>query len=661
MNSLQRWGLPAAFAILLTLVGWAYWPGLAGPFMFDDFGNLDVIGAYGPLHDLPSVLFYLSSGQADPIGRPLALATFLMDARTWPAPPWSFKLTNLLLHLLNAALLWRILLAIQARLARSRPGLVLSPGAPAFATMLWAAHPLFVSTTLYVVQREAMLPATFVLLALAAWIRAIDAFEAGTPARGWAWAIVGVGGATLLATLCKANGLLAPLLIGIVHACCLRSPEPRHANKATARAAWICLALPSALLVGYLVFNGWQLWSQPLMGREWTLPQRLLSEPRAFWTYVARLLLPRFGGGGVYVEGFAASRDWWMPATTLPAFLALLVSVMAAIAMRRRWPLLACAWLFFIGGHLLEGSSIPLELYFEHRNYLPSMLLAWPLADWLLRAGGYARYRRAFALLLFAALLVLTRQRASVWGDERLLAVLAAEHQPNSLRAQTAAATVEINSGRVAQGLAILEAAQSTDPRSIDVAITRIAAECSALHRLDPATLYAARKALAGAQLWNYGLYVWLQDAARLPALRDCRGFGLDGLDSLVAAAESNPQNRGPQRLRDLWHTKGRIALARGNPEQALQWFDGALRLRPDADYALVQAAALGSAGVPGLGARHLDTFRLLSSSQRHEPIHDMMSLHRWLLQYYGYYDDEVSSLRERLCHDARDTTEPCQ
>lgn len=660
MNSLQRWGPPAAFATLLTLVGWAYWPGLAGPFLFDDFGNLDVLGAYGRLNDLPSVLYYLTSGQADPIGRPLALATFLLDAQTWPAPAWSFKLTNLLLHLLNTALLWRLLHAVQSRLVRARPGPHVSPWAPALAALLWAAHPLFVSTTLYVVQREAMLPATFILLALAAWLRAVDAFEAGKPGRGWSWAIAGAGGATLLATLCKANGLLAPLLIGIVHVCCLRLPGPGNRSKLVDLAAWICLGLPGAILVGYLVLEGWQLWSQPLMGREWTLPQRLLSQPRAFWTYVGHLLLPRFGGGGVYVEGFIASRGWWTPAMTLPACLAWLASVVLAFSTRRRWPLAACAWLFFVGGHLLEGSTIPLELYFEHRNYLPAMLLGWPLADWLLRAGAYARYRRALALLLLAALLVLTRQRASTWGDERLLSVLAARHQPDSVRAQTAAAAEQIDNGRVAQGLALLAATQAADPRSIDVAITRVAAECGALHRLDPATLQETRRALATAQRWNYGLYAWMQDAARAPAMRDCRGFGLDGLASLVSAAESNPQSRGAPRLRDLWHVRGNIALARGNPGQALRWFDDALRLKPDADYALVQAAALGSAGAPGLGARHLDAYRRLSDAQHREPIRDMMGVHRWLLQHYGYYDGEFSSLRERLCHDARDTATPC-
>jgi hypothetical protein len=67
----------------------------------------------------------------------------------------------------------------------------------------------------------------------------------------------------------------------------------------------------------YLLQLGWQLWSVPqLGGRDWTLPERLLSEPRALWRYVSRLALPRAGGGGIYVDDFATSHGWLDPATT---------------------------------------------------------------------------------------------------------------------------------------------------------------------------------------------------------------------------------------------------------------------------------------------------------------------------------------------------------
>ena len=94
-----------ALVALLALAWWAYHPGLSGDFLFDDFANLPTIGATGPIDHWATFWRYITSGDADPTGRPLTLLTFLMDARNWPANPYPFKLTNLLLHLINGALL----------------------------------------------------------------------------------------------------------------------------------------------------------------------------------------------------------------------------------------------------------------------------------------------------------------------------------------------------------------------------------------------------------------------------------------------------------------------------------------------------------------------------------------------------------------------------
>jgi len=85
--------------------------------------------------------------------------------------------------------------------------------------------------------------------------------------------------------------------------------------------------------------------------------------------------------------------------------------------------------------------------------------------------------------------------------------------------------------------------------------------------------------------------------------------------------------------------------------DRALYWFDMALRAMPDADYALVQAAALGNAGAPALGVRHLDGYGNLAKTVT--PAFDMTGVHRWLLRHYGYYDREIADLRSRLARDA--------
>jgi hypothetical protein len=659
MRLAPRWIACATVGVILGLIAWAYWPGLRGPFLFDDFGNLDVLGAYQQVYRWPDFLYYITSGNADPTGRPIALLTFLLDASTWPSAPWPFKRTNLVLHLLNTALLAGAAARLQTGLQRRRPQSQFSRWTPALTAALWGAHPFFVSTTLYVVQREAMLPMTFVLLALLAWDRAVSAFMHQRNRAGWAWGVMGLGGFTLLAGLSKANGFLAPLLVGLGYLWCLR-PQP-SAPSASLRpmdkAAMLCLALPSLLVLAYLLQVGWHLWSVPhLAGREWTLPERLLSEPRALWRYVFRLALPRSGGGGVYVDDFATSHGWLDPLTTLPALLGLLASIAAAITLRGRFPIVSFAWLFFLAAHLLESSTIPLELYFEHRNYLPAAFLGWPLAHALLRSGNYGRPRVVLVAVILCLLLLLTRQRALVWGDPALLGALAAQHQVDSPRSQVAAARGEIERGDVRAGLDRIHAMQRRHPDSVDIAINAIGFECLGTNILAADTLVRARRTLASAGSWNYGLYQWMQDAAQDAELRNCRGFGLAGLKTLVASAESNPQSTPPLHKRDLWHVRGRIALAEDRPELALRWFDATLLLHPDPEYALVQAAALGDAGAPALGVRHLDYYARIDTEKPQAPIRDMAALHAWLLRDQGYYRTELSYLRQRLQEDADKT-----
>lgn len=651
----SQWRLAIAGFVLALLIAWAYWPGLAGPFLFDDFGNLDVLGAYGRIRDWPTFLYYLTSGNADPTGRPVALLSFLLDASDWPADPWPFKRTNLLLHVFNGVLLAWVLARLQAGLRRRDPTFVPSPWTPLLAAALWAAHPLFVSTTLYVVQREAMLPMTFTLLALLAWDRAVLAFAASRNARGWCWTIFGVGTATLLAGLSKANGFLAPSLAGLAYLLCLRpSRGSTFGQRQADLAAWICLGFPTLLILAYLAHTAQQLWPLPkLQGRDWTLPERLLSEPRALWSYLSQWLLPRAGGGGIYVEGFAPSRGWLTPWTTLPAMFGLLTCTVWTIVFRHRFPILCLAILFFLTAHLLESTSIPLELYFEHRNYLPMALLGWPLAHALLRPGAYPRYRAVAASLLLAALLLLTHARATTWGDPALLGMVSADYEHDSARAQVSAATQELQTGQIQSGLKRLRQAQLAAPDDIDVAISAIGLECQATGRLDEDALQRALRTLAVARRWNYGLYQWLQDASRNPDAVNCTGLGLTGLERLVAAAESNPQSAATMRKRSFWHVRGRIALARNDPAKALQWFNAALALEPDADYALVQAAALGNAGSPRLGVAHLDEFHRLERRQSATRMQGMAGVHRWLLRHYRYYENELTRLRQQLEADA--------
>ncbi|MGN6790528.1 MAG: hypothetical protein ACTHJP_13500, partial [Rhodanobacteraceae bacterium] len=290
-----------ALAALLTATWWIYHPGLSGDFLFDDFGNLPAIGATGPVHTWAAFWRYITSGDADPTGRPLTLLTFLIDARNWPASPYPFKVTNLILHLINGALLAWVLWKLGNALLPSPSGRGCRAGAsegsdsrsiesgatpvpslpsplPAragsrnesfalddrgiaiaalFGAGAWLLHPLFVSTTLYIVQREAMLPATFVLIGMLGWMAARGALARGHVKRALVGMTLSAWGCTALAVLSKANGALFPILLLLTEWIVLAPYRPMPTEGLEQRrkiAVRIFLMLPSALIVAYLLY-----------------------------------------------------------------------------------------------------------------------------------------------------------------------------------------------------------------------------------------------------------------------------------------------------------------------------------------------------------------------------------------------------------------------
>jgi hypothetical protein len=92
--------------------------------------------------------------------------------------------------------------------------------------------------------------------------------------------------------------------------------------------------------------------------------------------------------------------------------------------------------LLFLSGHLLESTLIPLELYFEHRNYLPGIGLLITAASAVLVAWPWQQRLLTLLFGLYLGLLALsTSQHSLTWGNEALLLEASARHHPHSLRA----------------------------------------------------------------------------------------------------------------------------------------------------------------------------------------------------------------------------------
>jgi tetratricopeptide (TPR) repeat protein len=550
----------------------------------------------------------------------------------------------------------------------------------------WLLHPLFVSTTLYIVQREAMLPATFALLGLLLWLRGRNRLQRGQIGRGLACMATGLLGCTGLAVLSKANGILLPALALVVEYALLRPIESipgfHHASWGCVRAqqlnrqALALLAWPVVAAVAiYLGLEGWRGWHADISGlRPWTLPQRLLTEPRVLVDYLTLLWVPRPFTPGVFNDQVTASRSLFEPASTLFALLALGALGVGAWRVRRRWPVFTLAVFFYLVGQALESSTIALELFFEHRNYLPSLLMFWPLALWLCGIGirlpaedpsaaqrlihtaASARVDRAKAVLatvLLVGLTLMTHARSDLWGNSRDQALMWAMLNPTSPRAQAYAAQTEMATGAPRVAARRLQEALIRAPGDPQLALNLLAARCQA-GDLDTATVEIARHALATSRDSGSLLASWFQRAIAQTPNPGCPALNRDAIKQLLEAARANPLlAHNPGRRQDLLSLQGQLDLADGNAASALTWFEQALDQQLRATTAFKQAAMLASAGHPTEALAELDYYQ---TNRRREakPGPGMPRLHDWVLRRQRYWDIELAHLRNTLLADQR-------
>lgn len=635
-----------ALGALLLAAWYAYRPGIGGAFLLDDFSNLSVLGSNGPVTHWDAFWRYVTSGNADPTGRPLALLSFLIDARDWPTSAASFKYTNILLHLLNGVLLcWAML-----KIARRR-GLVEQRAAMAawIASGTWLLHPLLVSTTLYVVQREAMLPAMFTFIGIICWCSGRDAFDAGKIGRAVVWMTTAAWLCTILATLAKANGILLPLLLAVAEMTVLRDGGNCARSRQPARltASAILLGLPIALLAIYLIQAFPGALQSAMANRPWSVGQRLLSEPRVLTDYLRMLWIPQTTYFGVFYDQVAASTSLFHPWTTLPCLIFITGLIVFAGLARRRFPWLAFAILFYFAGQLLESSFIPLELAFEHRNYLPAAFMFMPIGLWLSTPRARPLPWRFATIALLCLLAGMTWTRAGVWGNLLLQARILGRINPASPQAQTFAAQVEAASGELPEAIETLRSAAAKMPDQPQTALTLVNLECLT-GSVSPSSWQLAIDSLRHTRSgWN-NIANWLINNIPVATGNRCHGMDIAALRQALATAKSNPAWARLHQHDPAFERAGAMLhLVSGQPQQALAEFDAVLAGSPSASAAFEQATALDGAGHPELALKLLDHFAALPDPDNREM--GMTYFHAWVLRKQGFWQTRIDALRHSL------------
>jgi len=409
--------------------------------------------------------------------RPVAYLSFALNYYFSGDNATSYHFFNLLLHCLNGLL---VFLIVQKVLATAFPDL----SRQRFALLaflvagLWSVNPIQTQSVTYIVQRMNLLSAFFALGSFAYFLRWRSS------GKWWHMVLCLVG--WLLAVGSKENSAMLPLvflayewIFGSFAPAGLQTGSVGAPAGSSAEAAMLGLKHPVKLhRVGIYVaamfcFFTFALWHYDLVRklktdysrREFTLEQRLMTQPRVIVFHLSQLLLPLPSRLALRHE-IEKSTSLLSPATTLVSIVLLLgIGGLTVIARRGPYAFAGFWGLWFFINLLVESTILPLELIYEHRMYLPSVgFFAAPFCL-LAKAGSESaldRWKKPIGGLILASV-ALSWSRNQAWRDEVTLWSDNASKYPNSVRSLTNLGSAHIRAGQAGLAQEAFERAVEAD------------------------------------------------------------------------------------------------------------------------------------------------------------------------------------------------------
>ncbi|NOZ51792.1 MAG: tetratricopeptide repeat protein [Gammaproteobacteria bacterium] len=570
-----------------------YWPGLNGGFLLDDFDNLQRLNHYGGVTSLDTAIHFIFSNTSGSLGRPVSMLSFLINDQYWPGDSRPFKYTNLMIHIICGLLILQLTLRLLpcTSLPRQYHFWVAS-----FVSAVWLLHPLNLSTTLYVIQRMTQLMTLFTLVGLILYCA--GRIHIGQRTRqGLTLMTLGIVFFGALATLSKENGVLILLYVAI-----LEYTFFRHLPKPAAYRRWfvIFIVIPGLLFLGYII-KSIPGYLNVYEARAFTPIERLLTETRILIDYLGQILLPRIKGTGLIHDDIVLSQGLLTPISTLFSLTLIATLLIVAFRSRIRHPILTLAVFWYFGGHLLESTFLPLELYFEHRNYLPMVGPLLAVGYYLaVLAEKFPRKRVQVALKVTPVILVvfsglLTYQSAKVWGSTiDLIAVWAYEH-PDSLRAQRVYGQVLGKLKLHDVAIKLLDKTYKKHPEDVGLPIAMLGYACAS----NVSPHYSVEDIIRQSSYaeHNGGLKTIIQTFVTSTFDENCEFVSRQDIHELLTAMENINGIKGAA-MAQLLLLHADIYTLEGQLSPAIQLLDKALEFHEDTIIPVQQARLLASAGL---------------------------------------------------------------
>jgi tetratricopeptide (TPR) repeat protein len=402
--SFDREAAFAFFALFITLL-LVYSNSFRGEWHFDDFltvvENPNIRLQTVNWDDLKKSFYGPTYGtDSQRIARPVAYASFALNYLFGGTDVIGYHVVNFVIHFAAAFFLFLLIrVTLTLPTMKERYGSIAYPVA-LLSAFLWATSPLHVHAVTIIVQRMASLAGLGYVMSLYFYVRARTA----TTGRGAIAFFLLSGTGALVAFGTKENTAVLPIALLLYDLFFIQGISADSAKKTL---KWAALPFTIVLVLGWLYTDFTIERAVYESGvRPFSPMERLMTQGRVLFFYVSLLLYP-IPSRLTLLHDINISRTLFDPWTTLAAIVGIVLCLLFTALKAKKYPLLSFAILFFFLNHLVEGTVIPLELIFEHRNYIPSMFFFVPIAFGIIRCLDYFSYSRGFQAFLAAGFALL--------------------------------------------------------------------------------------------------------------------------------------------------------------------------------------------------------------------------------------------------------------
>jgi tetratricopeptide (TPR) repeat protein len=319
-----------------------------------------------------------------------------------------------------------------------------------------------------------------------------------------------------------------------------------------------------------------------------------MTESRILWEYLFNAFVPQPGRFGPFHDDHPVARTIMDPLTFL-AFSGWLITLSLAVLWRRRFALFSFAVFWYLGGHLLESTLVALELYFEHRNYLPIIGPVYALCLFAVRIqtpkkrlvfAGLSAYVLINAAVLFG--------QASLWGNPQIAARLWQERSPGSVRAATTAVAHQLAEEGPQRALQALSRIVEENPEVGYLKIQELNLSCIIWPQGDHRDIVTELDGLLGEVDFTYSAGTMFSDLITTVTRIDCHEVDADTVRKLAGTLADNPRYRNDVGYRQLnQQLLARLSRDEGDFDQTLRHLGKAIEIKPSSDLNMMTVTTL--------------------------------------------------------------------